>query len=104
MAKAVVTCPVEEAIRVIGGKWKLLVLRSLLLNGPQRYNELLKTVTGISQKELTRNLREMASAGLVTGAYELTKLGKGLIHVQEVINLGNAPSGSLTGCRGRGEN
>jgi DNA-binding HxlR family transcriptional regulator len=79
MAKAVVTCPVEEAIRVIGGKWKLLVLRSLLLNGPQRYNELLKTVTGISQKELTRNLRELTSAGLVTGAYELTKLGKGLM-------------------------
>jgi len=69
MVKAVVTCPVEEAIRVIGGKWKLLVLRSLLLNGPQRYNELLKTVTGIRQKELTRNLRELASA----------ELGKGLM-------------------------
>jgi DNA-binding HxlR family transcriptional regulator len=79
MAKSVVTCPVEEAIRVIGGKWKLLVLRSLLLNGPQRYNGLLKTVIGISQKELTRNLRELASAGLVTGGYELTKLGKGLM-------------------------
>lgn len=79
MAKAVVTCPVEEAIRVIGGKWKLLVLRSLLLNGPQRYNELLKTVTGISQKELTRNLKELSAAGLVNGAYELTELGKGLM-------------------------
>jgi len=79
MAKAVVTCPVEEAIRVVGGKWKLLILRSLLLNGPQRYNELLKTVTGISQKELTRNLKELTSAGLVMGAYELTQLGKGLM-------------------------
>ena len=79
MAQAVTPCPVEEAIRVIGGKWKLLVLRSLLLNGPQRYNELLKTVTGISQKELTRNLRELTSAGLVTGTYELTKLGQGLM-------------------------
>jgi DNA-binding HxlR family transcriptional regulator len=79
MVKAVAPCPVEEAIRVIGGKWKLLVLRSLLLNGPQRYNELLKTVTGISQKELTRNLKELTAAGLVTGAYELTKLGKGLM-------------------------
>jgi DNA-binding HxlR family transcriptional regulator len=79
MTKTVVTCPVEEAIRVIGGKWKLLVLRSLLLNGPQRYNHLLKTVTGISQKELTRNLKELTSAGLVTGSYELTELGKGLM-------------------------
>ena len=82
MAEPLVTCPVEEAIRIIGGKWKLLVLRSLLLNGAQRYNELLTTVTAISQKELTRNLRELTKAGLVTattGRYDLTKLGKGLM-------------------------
>lgn len=87
MDKTVQKCPVEEAIRVIGGKWKLLVLRSLLLNGPQRYNELLKTVTAISPKELTRNLRELTAAGLVargsgqglTARYDLTRLGKGLM-------------------------
>jgi DNA-binding HxlR family transcriptional regulator len=82
MAEPIVTCQVEEAIRIIGGKWKLLVLRSLLLNGAQRYNELLTTVTAISQKELTRNLRELTKAGLVIGAagrYDLTKLGKGLM-------------------------
>jgi DNA-binding HxlR family transcriptional regulator len=92
MAKAaapeeVVQCPVEEAIRIIGGKWKLLVLRSLLLNGPQRYNQLAGSVTAISQKELTRNLRELTTAGLVTresgtiriARYDLTKLGKGLM-------------------------
>jgi DNA-binding HxlR family transcriptional regulator len=87
MTKAVGPCPVEEAIQIIGGKWKLLILRSLLLNGPQRYNQLLGTVTAISQKELTRNLRELTNAGLVardsgtsrmTG-YSLTKLGKGLM-------------------------
>src|SRR5215470_17707571 len=88
MPSAVTLCPVEEAIRVIGGKWKLLVLRSLLLNGPQRYNELLRTVTAISQKELTRNLRELTIAGLVTqdsvsrtAPYNLTKLGCGLMPV-----------------------
>lgn len=87
MAIAAQPCPVEEAIRVVGGKWKLLVLRSMLLNGPQRYNELLNTVAGISPKELTRNLRELADAGLVvkgsgsgrTTGYGLTKLGKGLM-------------------------
>lgn len=82
MAKVVVQCPVEEAIRIIGGKWKLLVLRSLLLNGPQRYNQLLETVTAISPKELTRNLRELLDAGLVaqqTTGYQLTKLGRGLM-------------------------
>jgi DNA-binding HxlR family transcriptional regulator len=85
MAKTVVACPVEEAIRVIGGKWKLLVLRSLLLNGPQRYNELLGTVTAISAKELTRNLRELEASALVvagdgkTAPYVLTKHGKALM-------------------------
>jgi DNA-binding HxlR family transcriptional regulator len=87
MPQTIEPCPVEAAIQVIGGKWKLLVLRSLLLDGPQRYNELLTTVTSISPKELTRNLRELSEAGLISrdsGAnrlsrYELTKLGKGLM-------------------------
>ena len=82
MPDAVVPCPVEEAIQIIGGKWKLLVLRSLLLNGPQRYNELLGTVSAISPKELTRNLRELGEAQLVTHSaarYDLTPLGKELM-------------------------
>jgi DNA-binding HxlR family transcriptional regulator len=87
MDKSVEQCPVEKAIRIIGGKWKLLVLRSLLLNGPQRYNELLGSVTAISPKELTRNLRELTNTGLVArdygtrrlARYDLTKLGKGLM-------------------------
>lgn len=77
----------EAAIQVIGGKWKLLVLRSLLLNGPQRYNELLASVKEISQKELTRNLRELGGARLLTrdagtsavARYALTPLGEGLM-------------------------
>lgn len=84
----VAACPVERAIHVIGGKWKLLLLRSLLLNGPQGYNELLVSVTGISSKELTRNLRELTAAGLIERAqsaasrvtpYFLTESGKGLL-------------------------
>jgi len=87
MANGVIQCPVEEAIQVIGGKWKLLILRSLLLNGPQRYNQLLGTVTAISQKELTGKWRRLTDAGLVArdsatsrmARYDLTKLGKGLM-------------------------
>lgn len=87
MTQTIEPCPVEEAIKIIGGKWKLLILRSLLLIGPQRYSELLNTVTSISQKELTRNLRELSDAGLVmrdAGAsgvarYNLSKSGKGLM-------------------------
>jgi DNA-binding HxlR family transcriptional regulator len=89
--QAVQPCPVEEAIKVIGGKWKLLVLRSLLLNGPQRYSELVHSVTAISQKELTRNLRELAEARLLAtdipdkrkARYCLTPLGTGLMPIFE---------------------
>jgi DNA-binding HxlR family transcriptional regulator len=93
MDETVKKCPVEEAIRIIGGKWKLLVLRSLLLNGPQRYNDLLKTVTAISPKELTRNLRELMNSELVERAngpgqlvqYSLTELGNGLMPTFESL-------------------
>jgi DNA-binding HxlR family transcriptional regulator len=71
-------------MRAIAGKWKLLVLRSLLVNGPQRYNGLLATVPDIQAKELTRNLRGLQSAGLLAQSrvedrsmtvYELTEIG-----------------------------
>jgi DNA-binding HxlR family transcriptional regulator len=86
--EVVKACPVEQAIHVIGGKWKLLLLRTLLLNGPQGYNELLASVNGISSKELTRNLRELVASGLVlrragvadrTAPYSLTPAGEGLM-------------------------
>ena len=63
--ETVKACPVEQAIHVIAGKWKMLVLRSLLLNNPQRYNELSLTISRISSKKLTRNLRELVGAGFV---------------------------------------
>ena len=93
-AVQVAACPVEMAINIIGGKWKLLVLRSLLLNGPQGYNQLLSSVAGISAKELTRNLGALAGSGLVvrsTGAtglgahYDLTEAGKGLMPTFESL-------------------
>jgi DNA-binding HxlR family transcriptional regulator len=80
-------CPVERAIIAIGGKWKMLVLRSLLLNGPQRYNDLLRTVRGISPKELTRNLRQLERGGFARhqavepskARYTLTEVGSLLL-------------------------
>jgi DNA-binding HxlR family transcriptional regulator len=84
-----IACPLDRAIHVIGGKWKMLVLRSLFVAGAQRYNSFLRTVPGISSKELTRNLRELEHAGLVARTkcesersdvevYALTELGSSL--------------------------
>ena len=80
-------CPVATTVRLIGGKWKLLVLRNLLQR-PWRFNELKRSLEGVSQKVLTDTLRAMESDGLVTRTvfheavlhveYSLTELGLSL--------------------------
>ena len=56
-------CPVATAVSLIGGKWKLLILRNLK-ERPWRFNELQRSIDGISQKVLTDSLRQMMSDGL----------------------------------------
>lgn len=58
-------CPVATTVQLIGSKWKLLILRNLLQK-PYRFNELQKSLTGISQKVLTDSLRSMESDGIIT--------------------------------------
>lgn len=59
------SCPVETCVRLIGSKWRLLIMRDLLANESMRFKELQRSVGGISQKVLTSNLRDMEAAGLV---------------------------------------
>ena len=58
-------CPVATAVALIGGKWKLLILRNLKAR-PWRFNELQRDLDGISQKVLTDSLRSMEEDGIVT--------------------------------------
>ena len=58
-------CPVATTVQMIGGKWKLLILRNLLAR-PWRFNELRKNLEGISQKVLTDSLRSMEEDGIIT--------------------------------------
>ena len=51
-------CPVATTVSLIGSKWKLLILRNLLVR-PWRFNELRKSLDGSSQKVLTDSLRSM---------------------------------------------
>ena len=57
-------CPVATTVQLIGNKWKLLIIRNLLV-APQRFTEIKKTVPGISQKVLTDNLRALEEDGLI---------------------------------------
>ena len=57
-------CPVATTVQLIGNKWKLLILRNLLAR-PWRFNEMLRSIPGISQKVLTDNLRALETDGII---------------------------------------
>ena len=57
-------CPVATTVQLIGSKWKLLIMRNLLVR-PWRFNELQKSLDGISQKVLTESLRSMEDDGII---------------------------------------
>lgn len=81
-------CPVSEVFRRIGDKWSMLLV-ILLGSRPHRYNELHRSIEGISQRMLTRTLRNLESDGLVQRTvfpsvppsveYRLTPLGESLL-------------------------
>jgi DNA-binding HxlR family transcriptional regulator len=86
----------------IGDKWSMLVVL-ILANGPRRFNELKRAVSGISQRMLTLTLRGLERDGLVSRTvfptipprvdYELTPLGHSMR--EPVIQLGEWVSGHL---------
>ncbi|AOJ27651.1 winged helix-turn-helix transcriptional regulator [Burkholderia seminalis] len=87
-------CSVEEAMRLLGGRWRLLLV-SYLLDGPRRFSDLRRDMPGISQRMLTLDLRALEDAGLVKRTvypevpvrveYDLTADGDRLRPVVEVM-------------------
>lgn len=85
MAAYLTGCPAREVLAILGDKWVILVLGTLRTAGPIRYNELRRTLDGITQKVLTTTLRTLERDGLVHRAvyptvpprveYSLTELG-----------------------------
>ena len=65
LKKNLPACPVELTLLLISNKWKVLIIRDLL-EGTKRFSELKKSITNISQKVLTSNLREMEENELLT--------------------------------------
>lgn len=82
-----IRCPAETTLGIIGGKWKLLILRELL-SGVSRFGELRRRLSGISEKMLAQHLRELESDGIIARKiypevpprveYSLTASGKTL--------------------------
>ena len=59
------SCPLQRAMEMIGGKWKLAILCSLSVDGKARYNELLRKIKGISNTMLARSLQELENDRLI---------------------------------------
>ena len=80
-------CGMSLAIDVVGGKWKLHLMWALA-GGPQRFGQLRKLLTGVSEKVLAENLRQLEGSGVVHREvypeipprveYSLTPLGEEL--------------------------
>ena len=86
---------------LISDKWKVLILRDLLLHGTMRFGELKKSIGHVSQKVLASPLRQMEQSGLVNRKvyaevpprveYRLTVRGESLLpHVFGLVEWARA--------------
>ncbi|MEU3355108.1 helix-turn-helix domain-containing protein [Streptomyces sp. NPDC037389] len=89
-------CDVEAAMEVLGGRWKLAILKKLL-DGTMRFSELKRALPRITQRMLTRQLRELEADGLVTRTvhrevpprvdYTLTETGRSLDAIANQLDV-----------------
>ena len=85
----------ELALKVIQGRWKLLILRELV-DGIRRFSDLQRALEGVSQKVLTAQLRDLETDGVVHRTvlpevpprveYALTDLGIALLPVLDGLH------------------
>lgn len=109
MKKNKIVCPVDFAVELMGGKWKLPILYALIKHSPKRFKELEREIVGITPTMLTTQLRALESDKLIsreifatvppTVEYRLTDNGKsmrnmfaeiekwGLMHMDKLKDL-----------------
>lgn len=91
-----VVCPYESTISIIGDRWSLMILRNLRLQqDPWRFNQLLKSLKGISSKTLSTKLKDLVRNGIVDKDiasvtpvlihYKLTEKGEDLIPILDAM-------------------
>ncbi|MCF6767443.1 helix-turn-helix transcriptional regulator [Thiotrichales bacterium 19S11-10] len=91
---SLINCPIEIASSIVGGKWKCVILFRLLDN-TVRFNELLRSIEGITRRMLTLQLRELEGLGIVNRKvyhqvppkveYSLTPMGQKLKPILEQL-------------------
>jgi DNA-binding HxlR family transcriptional regulator len=89
-------CRVEDALGILVGKWKPIILLHLLKKGTQRFSELKRSVPNITQKMLTNQLRELEDEDIVQRVvypqvppkveYSITEYGRSLEPILEAMH------------------
>ncbi len=59
------TCPITATMKVLGGKWKPILINAIYFTAPARFGELKRSVNGITQSMLTQQLRELEEDGII---------------------------------------
>ncbi len=88
-------CPVETTVKMIGGKWKIIIIARLIYFGQYRFSKLKRSIPTINERMLSRQLRELEEDGLIFRKvyaevpprveYGLTENGKTLIPVLQQL-------------------
>lgn len=94
MQTTVSECPIEGAMVLLSGRWRALILY-YLSQGPMRFNALRRALAAISQQMLTRELRALEDAGVITRTvyaevpprvdYALSKAGQRLMPLIDAL-------------------
>lgn len=59
------TCPVAQTAQIVGQRWVALIMRDLLLQGPRRFQDFQRSLSGIPPQTLSERLKMLEAAGIV---------------------------------------
>ncbi|MDZ4735309.1 MAG: helix-turn-helix domain-containing protein [Rhodospirillaceae bacterium] len=65
MKETISGCPIEDAMRLLGGRWRTLLIY-YLIDGPKRFSDLRRDNPKISHRMLTLDLRDLEAAGVIS--------------------------------------
>lgn len=85
-------CPISRTLALLGERWSLLIVRDLL-SGTTRFNDLSRSLPGLSRTLLAKRLRQLEAAGVVErlgSRYLLTEAGQGLEPVVDSLSVWGA--------------
>jgi DNA-binding HxlR family transcriptional regulator len=58
-------CPIARTLDLIGERWTILILRDLVVSGPRKFQDLERSLAGISPNTLSARLKRLEDAGIV---------------------------------------